>query len=903
MDYFPWPVFIRRHGGWSGFIAFCAACVIVSTILPCAASSDLQGRRAVLFLHSYHPSLWTENIMRGYREVLDDFGDLDVFVEYMDTKRDHSPAYLHALRDAYYRKYRRTRFAVVLVSDNTALRFAVEHGRTLFPDAAIVFCGVNGYSPEMLGTAGNVTGVVERVEYSETLHLARRLLPDVAWVYVIADRTPTGEINLEAFMDVVAQEHSDLPVLLLRDVTVGDLRARIPELPRDSFVFFLSFWKDMVGDDVSQEQISAILRTSPVPVFDRTELLIGRGVLGGKCACGYEQGRAAARLAARILGGESPANIPVVGDVAGVFTFDYAQLHRYGLAEADLPAGSRIIGRPPDEVRIKRAAAFMFGGTLGLAVVMTFVLSTSVIILRRSRAAVMYERDRSADLIARTPAVICGVAPDGTTNFINPFGEQVTGWTTEQLVGRNWWDTFYPGDERAQIDRLFERMEGGDVGGYEMVLTTADGMRRTVVWTSMNRYGPRGDLVEIVGFGDDVTERRAARKALSESEARYRLLFESAHDAILIVRGGRIVDCNSSAQRLFGLDFEELVGRTPASLSVRRQPGGELSSVRAGELFDMAERGEACVFDWEHVRADGTSFEAEVSLAGYAVGDGKYVQAIVRDVTEARRMRDMMVQNEKMQALGGLAAGMAHELNNPLGAILQSAQNVERRLSDAVKGNLIAAERVGVGLPQVRAYLYERGIFRMLDGIRDAGNRAAGIVRGMLELGDVGAIRLEPCDLAECVSRSLELVATDESLARQVDFSMVRVERENGAGVECVPCVRADIEQVVLNLLRNAAQAVASVPEPVIGVCTRKEGNFAVIEVEDNGPGVPESERRRVFEPFYTTRSPGDGTGLGLSVSYFIVTRKHGGELRVEDAGPGARFVVRLPLVGGVCLE
>jgi len=129
----------------------------------------------------------------------------------------------------------------------------------------------------------------------------------------------------------------------------------------------------------------------------------------------------------------------------------------------------------------------------------------------------------------------------------------------------------------------------------------------------------------------------------------------------------------------------------------------------------------------------------------------------------------------------------------------------------------------------------------------------------------------------------------------------VEIVREFQPDMPPVPCAPMEIEQVIINLLRNAAQAMASHPKegvaPRIVLRLRQSGDMAEIEVEDNGPGIKEKNRRKVFEPFYTTKKPGEGTGLGLSVSYFIITRNHGGTIRVEsEPGKGARFIIQLPL-------
>lgn len=870
------------------------------------AAQESAGRRNVLTLHSYHPSVWTDNIQRGYEAVLGDYADVDISVEYMDAKRDSTPAYQHALFAAYQRKYRKTRFDVVLTSDNIALEFALQYRRELFPDAPIVFCGVNGFSRGMLRGQSGVTGVIERGDFAENIKVARTLWPQTDTVYVVADRTTTGEINLARFRDIMALKHPDLAVIVLRDFMSDDLLRKLSSLPQDSFVFLISFWRDMLGDYISEDRLHDVLQACSVPVFSRTEWFIGAGVMGGKCVSGFDQGRRAGLMAARILSGDAVEDIPVQHEGHARFLFDQGEMEQHGINAEALPPGSEVLGGDDKGMRFRPVTVMLFGGAFAALFVLVVGFGGVLVSLYRSRRALEAERDRSARIIEKTPAIICGVTADGETTFLNPFGEAATGFHQEELVGRNWWTTFYPGESYAQVEKLFSEMQGLDVSGYEMDLTAKDGTTRTIMWTSMNRFAPTGELLEVVGFGDDVTERRAAERALRESEGRYRLLFEAAHDGIVILRGGRLWDCNPSCEELMGVSREEILGTTPSDFSPRVQPGGELSSEQAAELLEAAEQGHSRVFEWRHRRADGTMFDAEVSLSGFVVDNVNYVQAIVRDVTEMRRMRELMTQNEKMLSLGGLAAGMAHELNNPLGAVLQSVQNIERRFSESLPSNTQVAGEVGVNLDAVRQYLERRGIDRMLTGIRQAGTRAASIVRNMLEFSDSVDGGREPCRITECVDRAMDLLAA-EMRQKQTDLlSGVRIEREFDASALCVPCNRAELEQVLLNVLRNAVQAVQETvregEEGTLRLTTRLEGGYVVVEVEDNGPGVPEADRRRVFEPFFTTRDPGEGTGLGLSVSYFIVTQNHGGEFYVEPAASekGARFVIRLPY-GDAC--
>jgi PAS domain S-box-containing protein len=269
------------------------------------------------------------------------------------------------------------------------------------------------------------------------------------------------------------------------------------------------------------------------------------------------------------------------------------------------------------------------------------------------------------------------------------------------------------------------------------------------------------------------------------------------------------------------------------------------------------------------------------------------------DVTERIRMQETMVQTEKMLSVGGLAAGMAHEINNPLGGMLQSAQVIGRRLNPGGRANQEAAARAGCSMEAISAYAGDRGILVLLDNIREAGGKAARIVSNMLEFSRKSGDGHENVDVNLLLEKAVELCLSDYDLQKSYDFRKIEIVRRYDPQLGLIPCSPVQIEQVVLNLLRNAAQAMAGL-EPgkprVITLSTRRDPAEAVIEIGDTGPGMDESVRGRVFEPFYTTKGTGVGTGLGLSVSYFIVAQNHGGTIRVRSApGEGATFTIALP--------
>ncbi|MCP4690542.1 MAG: response regulator, partial [Desulfobacterales bacterium] len=293
----------------------------------------------------------------------------------------------------------------------------------------------------------------------------------------------------------------------------------------------------------------------------------------------------------------------------------------------------------------------------------------------------------------------------------------------------------------------------------------------------------------------------------------------------------------------------------------------------------------------------------------YPLSVGERPGAVVRldDVTDRIRIEEMMVQSEKMLSVGGLAAGMAHEINNPLAGILQSLQVVYRRLDADFSKNREVAEKTGVSVEAVGRYMSARGLDKMLGRIKTAGERAAKIVDNMLSFSRKSDASFAPCDLAELLDKTVLLAGHEYDLKKNFDFRKIEITREYAEDLPPAWCDRVKIQQVFFNLLKNGAQAMAEhaagpgprdkAGKPKFILRARRSGDNVAVEIEDNGPGMDGATRRRVFEPFFTTKALGVGTGLGLSVSYFIITDDHRGAMSVESTpGRGARFIVGIPM-------
>jgi len=401
-------------------------------------------------------------------------------------------------------------------------------------------------------------------------------------------------------------------------------------------------------------------------------------------------------------------------------------------------------------------------------------------------------------------------------------------------------------------------------------------------------------------------ELSTSRERLAASESRYRLLADNVTDLIWATDMNlKFQYVSPSVYHMYGYTVEEAMNLMPEKLNTRE------SFERIARAYQVqvelensgtADPDRYVTLDVDQIRKDGSILPVEMKVS-FLRNEEKAAVGIIgvtRDISERKKTQEILIQTEKMMTVGGLAAGMAHEINNPLSIILSSAQNMENRLSAGRAANAAIAEKYGLSLEMVRVFLAERGIFRYIGGIQEAGKRASEIVKNMLSFSRRSESSPRPHVLKDLVERSIDLASKDYDLKKKYDFRRIRIVRNYEEPSPKIDCVGTEIEQVIINLLKNAAYAISEIIDPhfrpEIGITLLGRDGFAVLDIADNGPGIDRDRIRRIFEPFYTTKEPGSGTGLGLSVSYFIITNNHHGTISVEsEPGKGARFCIRLP--------
>ncbi|WP_321415416.1 PAS domain S-box protein [uncultured Desulfobacter sp.] len=517
------------------------------------------------------------------------------------------------------------------------------------------------------------------------------------------------------------------------------------------------------------------------------------------------------------------------------------------------------------------------------------------------------ERKRAEDsmrlsrfIIDNANVGIYRIAPNGRIKEVNPKAVQLLGYTKKELESLSMSD-IDPQVAREDWNTHWRRLNLQGIQNIERTHLKKDGSVIFVgVHSNLLEYGNRQYAI---AFVQDITERKGMEQAVKESKERLDLALDGANQGIWdlnLHEGTAYMDARG--YRMAGYEPNEFPGIL--NEISKRIHENDLEYVRSTFCRYLASDLETYEVKFRFLRKDGT-YMWVLSKGKIAARDAqghpiRFI-GINTDITQQKKMEEMLIQSEKMLSVGGLAAGMAHEINNPLAGMLQTAQVMSQRLTAGANltANKKAAKEAGISIEAIDRFMQARGIPQMLLAITESGQRMADIVSNILSFARKEESDLSSHYLNKILDKTIELAATDYNLKKKYDFKQIKITREYDDNLPDIPCQAGKIQQVILNILTNGAQAMqeAGILEPQFILRTYADPvrNRVCLEIEDNGPGMDEKTRKHIFDPFFTTKPVGVGTGLGLSVSYFIITETHKGEMMVESSpGAGAKFIIQL---------
>ena len=514
------------------------------------------------------------------------------------------------------------------------------------------------------------------------------------------------------------------------------------------------------------------------------------------------------------------------------------------------------------------AGSAMLGGTTEC---ISFVLDLTE---RKEAERGRREAERRAQRMVESATVgMWTLDQEGRTTFMNARMANIFGVESANAVGASFEQFLAPQDWPDAGERLADRKAGAS-SAHEQRFRKPDGSVGVLWVEGSPMYDDRGRYEGVLGIVTDITERRRAEEALRASEARYRLMFDKSPlpKWLYDVETLRFLDVNEVALHDLGYSRDEFLAMTIRDIRPPEDVPALLEAERHVELLPK-------FGVWRLRKKSGEIIQVELTKHSFTLGDRACRLAVGRDVTERLRLEEQLRQAQKMEAVGRLAGGVAHDFNNVLSVILSYG---EMLLDDMKPGDPVRAD---------------------IEEIHKAGKRATDLTRQLLMFSRQQVLAPKVLDLNDV------LTSMDKMLQRILgaDVDLVSMPTQPLGRVRADP---SNIEQVIMNLVVNARDAMPrggqltmetdnvvlddAYAQAHLGV---KPGPHVMLAVSDTGTGMDKATLARIFEPFFTTKESGKGTGLGLSTVFGVVQQSGGSVWVYSEVGKGTTFKVYLPRV------
>ena len=831
---------MKKYSVWI-FIAY----LLINMINIHPVNAAIDNREEILVLHSYSPDYeWTQTEQLGIETFFKPLNNqYRMRVEYMDS--GHSPQLLDGqlLQQLYKNKFANSHFRAIIASDNAALDFLRQYRDDLFPGVPVVFCGINGYDEGMIQGLEGFTGIAEDNAFVGLFNIIAKLHPNLRQIVIYgipSDPSHLANVTLikKLLQNFQPQYTIDIREFPHLDACIADAKT----LPPGSTILMVGSMHTATGIGVNLQRANEIMSEAvEVPVYTAWDFGVNHGAVGGLVISGVDQGRLAAETTLRILEGLPPQDIPVSRYVGNIYMFDYNQLLRFNLKASQLPPESIIVNSPDRTYNVNREFIWIGAFFLGCLSIAVFILIINIRQRKKAEGALLASQEKFSKSF-KYCADIVGIATlaDGRYLEVSQVFFDTFGYTPEEVIGKistglnpedSTHDTFPLWLRIEERDKLFQNLNKyQSFKNLETYWCTKSGEIRIGLYSA--------EIVEIgsepciIYVWRDITDRKIAEEALQES-------------------------------------YDNLETKID-------QRTHELSSLNQ-ELIAMNEELQSTNWELENEINERLRIEKELSNSN---------QKLTQAIDELQTMQVYLVESAKMAALGNLVAGIAHEINTPVGISLTAASHLQDLTTE------------------------------FTEFCRHGNPLRQDLVDYLQELHESSTIILKNSERAGKLIQSFKQVSADQSsemvrvfkVKHYLDEIILSIQPQlkktnHHITLECDEALTINgspgaLSQIVTNLIMNSViHAYRPGDCGNIRILAKIADKHMVLLYTDDGKGMNSNVLSKIFDPFYTTKRGYGGTGLGLHVVYNIVIQQFKGTIDCNSQpGQGAVFRICIPL-------
>ncbi len=762
---------------------------------------------------------------------------------------------------------------VVPVGSPAGIFVATNRDRLFPATTPIVYTGMDrGLLPDE-SLEQNATFVGESFDLRGWVEDILQIAPDTKTIAVVIGDSPLEHL----WTDIMKKEYQPFAdrvnFIWFNDLSLDGILQRAKNLPPHSFILHVLMMRD--GNGVTHDGDAVLRRIHEVasaPIHGIYQHQLGMGAIGGRLCQGEAQGVAAAQIAIRLFRGEPASSFPPLIIDPLPPRYDWRELQKWEIDEKTLPPGSTVLFRTPTFWEQHRSLVI---GVVVVCVAQALLISALIAnLVRRRRAERSLDKSEARVTLAATAARL-GVWELNTTTgelWASDKARELFEFEAATSLNRSVFSNRVHPEDRAARDAAIDsavRERGEYELDYRVLLE--DGAIRWISERGRCMIDERGKPTRLIGISLDVTERREAQELV-------RVATEASPSGTLLIDDrGCIVLVNAHIEELFDYERAELIGKPVELLSPERFARNRKADQEDSLTMPWNRIGEGTEREFVARRKDGSEFPIEVGLNPVQMPRGRFVLITIADISarkraeeEARRQREQIELLGRASLLGEMTASLAHELGQPLTAIIANA-SAGRRFIDG-----------GEADPGI--------LMEIFSDINTDGRRARDIIQNVRNTIKNGCAMRGDIAINQVVENVALMVRSDAA----AHSCTVRTSL-----AENLPFIDADpvqMQQVLINLVNNAFQAMRETPlhRREVEIMTRLTDHGSIrVTIRDHGPGISETTRDQLFEKFYTTRT--DGLGMGLPIVQSIV-EAHGGKIDATNAQDGgAQFEFELP--------